>query len=128
MADPASGHEIFVVRITAVEIAAALFRRAKGGSLDPTAASAAVAALERDLTQTFGVVEFTPAVSQLAIVLAQRHALRGYDCVQLAAALRLQQARNAARLSPLELISADLELNSVAQVEALSVSDPNDHA
>jgi predicted nucleic acid-binding protein len=127
LAGPAQGHELFFVRITAVEIAAALYRRVRGSTLAAAQAASAVAALRRDLGGIFRVVEVSSVLAHLALSIAERHRLRGYDCVQLAAALLTQQARLAAVLSPLTLVSADAELNTAARPEGLAVDDPNDH-
>ena len=61
------------------------------------------------------------------MTLATKHALRGYDAVQLAAALEANDERIANELSPLALISADDELNAAAKAEGLTVEDPNDY-
>lgn len=53
--------------------------------------------------------------------------IRAYDAVQFAGAMELNQARVAAALSPIILVSADLELNSAARAEGLVVEDPNLH-
>ena len=58
-----------------------------------------------------------------AATLARRHALRGYDAVQLAAALEIH-----ATDPSLTLLSADAELNTAATAEGLSVEDPNSHS
>ncbi len=118
---------VFVVRITGVEVAAALFRRARSGSVSLTEASIAIADLRRDLELTYRVTELSPTVADLALTMAERHTLRGYDCVQLAAALIIHRHRIEEGLGPLELVSADTELNSAAQAEGLQVTDPNDH-
>ena len=57
---------------------------------------------------------------------AERHALRGYDALQLAA---LMEVGSHARLLgvPLTLISADLELNTAAAADGFAVEDPNAH-
>lgn len=94
---PAQQHELFVVRITAVEIAAAIFRRVKAGTLSTDDAIGAVAAL------------------------------RGYDCVQLAAAVAVHRVRLSENASSLNFASADLELNAAARAEGLEVSNPNEH-
>jgi predicted nucleic acid-binding protein len=57
--------------------------------------------------------------------LATKHALRGYDAVQLAAALEANDERIANELTPLTLVSADDELNTAAQAEGLTVENPN---
>jgi predicted nucleic acid-binding protein len=127
LTDPAAGHELFVVRITAVEVAAALFRRARAGALPPTAAANAVRTLRRDLQRTFRIVEFSLVVVDLAVDVAERHGLRGYDCVQLAAALAIQRPRTTVGLGALTMVSADAELNVAARAEGLGVVDPNSY-
>ena len=127
LADPSSGDELVIVRITAVEIAAALFRQAHGGRLSLADATRALSILHRNLQRTYQVVELSPAVGDLAVEVARRHALRGYDCVQLAAALFTQRQRAAAGLRALTLASADQELNMAGLTEGLKVEDPNDH-
>ena len=102
LAAPAAGHSLFLVRITLAEMVAAVTRREQGGHILAQAASAAL-------------------VSQAAR-LARTHALRGYDAVQLAAALEVHA------LAPsLTLLSADASLNAAAVAEGLLVDDPNSH-
>jgi hypothetical protein len=57
-----------------------------------------------------------------AASLARRHALRGYDAVQLAAALEIHS-----RAPSLTLLSADADLNAAATAEGLAADDPNLH-
>ena len=71
--------------------------------------------------QYFIIEVSAPLVTQAAS-LARKHALRGYDAVQLAAALDTQ-----ARLPSLTLLSADVDLNAAALAEGLAVDDPNSH-
>jgi predicted nucleic acid-binding protein len=61
------------------------------------------------------------------MILAQTHGLRGYDAVQLAAALRVNSRRLSRRTSGAILVSADLELLAAATAEGLAVEDPNTH-
>ena len=49
--------------------------------------------------------------------MAARHGLRGYDCVQLAGAALAHNARVAAGISPLAVVSADTGVNAAAQAE-----------
>ena len=62
-----------------------------------------------------------------AMRLANSHALRAYDAVQLAAALEILRQRQEAGLDPITLISADQALNIAATVERMAVDDPNSH-
>ena len=59
--------------------------------------------------------------------LANAHALRAYDAVQLAAALEINRKEQDAGFAPVTLISADQALNDAAQAEGLSVDDPRSH-
>jgi hypothetical protein len=59
--------------------------------------------------------------------LAEKHGLRGYDSVQLAAALELQAARTLASLPSVTFVSADDKLNTAAVLEGLLVESPNTH-
>jgi uncharacterized protein len=122
-----NGAELAIARVTAVEVASALFRRTLAGSLAVSDAERALTVLRRHLVTTYPVFEVSPEVCALALDVVQRHGLRGYDCVQLAAALHVQRLRTAARLSALTLVSADLELNAAANAEGMAVEDPNHH-
>ena len=57
----------------------------------------------------------------------EKHGLRAYDAVQLAAAIALNGQRLAAGTSAVTLISADQELNAAAATEGSSFDDPNLH-
>jgi uncharacterized protein len=59
--------------------------------------------------------------------LVEIHALRGYDAVQLAAALEINSNRIASGFSAVTLISADAALNAAVVKEGLAVDDPNSH-
>jgi hypothetical protein len=69
----------------------------------------------------------TPAVLGLAQSVAEIHAVRAYDAVQLAAALEVDRRRAASGLQRLTLVSSDSEMNAVAAVVGLAVDDPNLH-
>lgn len=127
LVDPTGDHDFFLARIASVEIAAAFFRRARARTLSRMDALAALSSLRFDLQGTYQFTEITPGLANQAVEMAERHGLRGYDCIQLAAALRVQRRRLSRRLSPIVLISADLELNAAAQAEGLTVENPNDH-
>jgi uncharacterized protein len=122
LADPAAGHFLFVARITDVEMTAALARRLRLGSLTPAEAGRALAAFRQDFAQEYRIVEIAIPLLQQASQLADRHVLRAYDAVQLAAALEIHSADPS-----LTLLSADTELNAAAMAEGLTVDDPNTH-
>ena len=117
LADLKSGNVILLARITRVEVVSAIARRLKNGSVTAADAQNAVAAFQHDLTNNYFTVEITPVLLSVAMSLATRHALRGYDAVQLAAALEANDERIANGLPPLTLVSADTDLNAAAQAE-----------
>ncbi|MBI4771151.1 MAG: hypothetical protein HY784_12255 [Chloroflexi bacterium] len=60
-------------------------------------------------------------------IIAQRNWLRGYDAVQLAAALTVAPVLAAGGFGPLVFVAADRELLAAAQAEGLATADPNEH-
>ena len=127
LADSKSGNIILLARITRVEVAAAIARRLKSGSITPADAQNALAAFQHDLTNNYFTVEITPVLLSVAVSFATKHAMRGYDAVQLAATLEANDERTAIGLAPLTLVSADTELNTAAQAEGLNVENPNNY-
>jgi uncharacterized protein len=122
LAAPAAGHSLIIVRITLAETIAAITRRERGGSITPHDAATAVADFQLDFARQYFIIEVSAPVITEAASLARKHGLRGYDAVQLAAALDAQ-----VRLPSLILISADADLNAAAVAEGLTVDDPNTH-
>jgi predicted nucleic acid-binding protein len=122
LAAPAAGHSLIIVRITLAETIAAITRRERGGSITPADAAAALADFQLDFARQYFIIEVSAPLVDQAAALARKHGLRGYDAVQLAAALEAQ-----ARLPSLTLLSADADLNAAALAEGLPVDDPNNH-
>ncbi|MBI3823949.1 MAG: type II toxin-antitoxin system VapC family toxin [Planctomycetes bacterium] len=125
--DPAAGNEIWVVRITAVEVVSALARRVRGGSIDPVDGDVAIALFKNDLQDEYQIIEVTEALVDRAMALAEKHVLRGYDAVQLAAAFELNAILTASGLVALTFVAADAALNAAAVAEGLKSDDPNSH-
>lgn len=73
------------------ETRAALARRRREGHLPSRAVAAAKRALDGDWAR-YLTVDVTPSLCREAGVLAERHALRGYDSVHLAAFLTVARA------------------------------------
>jgi hypothetical protein len=60
-------------------------------------------------------------------ILANTHAPRADDAVELAAALKIRRRHEDAGSGPVTLISADQPLNAAAIAEGLPVDAPNSH-
>ena len=128
LTDPtAAAHAIYVAHITLVELVSAITRRHRAGDLTANAAAAALADLRADFVSDYSVIEVTASLIAQAAGLAEKHALRGYDAVQLAATLQTNTAYVTTGMPPLTLISADLDLNTAAAGEGLTVDNPNTH-
>jgi predicted nucleic acid-binding protein len=74
------------------------------------------------LPKDYRIAEITVPLLQRAASLADTHALRGYDAVQLAAAIEVRL-----QVPALILVSGDGDLNAAATAEGLPVEDQNTH-
>ncbi|MCY7375367.1 MAG: type II toxin-antitoxin system VapC family toxin [Pyrinomonadaceae bacterium] len=123
---------IYAVSIAEVEVIAAFARRLKGKTLTVADAATASAQFRYDFVNDLRVVEIEPILLNRAVDLAEKYALRGYDAVQLAAALeiytRLINLKIDFTVSTFTFVSADNELNSAAQNEGLTVENPNNYS
>lgn len=124
---PAIGNRILVARITGVETVAAIARKRKGNLLSPSDAATALATARQEFGGLFLIVEVTVALLTAAADLAENHALRGYDAVQLAAAPEASAERQRLNLTPLTLVTADTDLLAAGAAEGLTVENPNNH-
>ena len=91
-------------------------------TITPADAATALAYFQLDFARQYFIIEVSAPLVDQAAALARKHGLRGYDAVQLAAALDTQ-----ARLPSLTPLSADAGLNAAALAEGLAVDDPNNH-
>jgi uncharacterized protein len=120
-------NDILIAEITQVEVIAAITRRGRSTSLSPQDATKACNRFKTDVSSEYQVASLTSTMMSSAILQAETHALRGYDAIQLATALEVNRTALANGLPALIFISADNELNKVAQVEGLVVDNPNNH-
>ena len=114
-----------VARIAAAEVASAFARRKRANSLTAKQAAQAKKRFVRDFQRRLFKTEIDAQIIDKAAELAEKHFLRGYDAVQLAAALKIQSARLKAGAAGLIVVCADNNLRNAAQAEGLSVENPN---
>jgi len=105
-----------VSRVSNVEIAAALSRRARQGDLSQDSARSLSQQMEEDL-QEVRVVELRAPVLELAAALVWQHPLRAYDALQLGSALRLARSTRLA----VTFLCSDANLCRAASEEGLRV-------
>jgi len=84
-----TANQIYLARITAVEVTSAVARRRRGKFLSSRQASSMLSRFRKHLAGRYTVLEVTPALLSEAMKLANSHELRAYDAVQLAAAIEL---------------------------------------
>lgn len=123
---PSAGNHIHIANITAVEVTSAVIRRVRSGSIDAADAADILGDFRHDLAHDYRSVEILPPIIHQAVMLVEKHGLRGYDAVQLAAALHVHLVSLPLAV-PLVLVSADAELNAAARAEGMVVEDPNMH-
>ena len=120
-------NEFYAAATTGVEVVAAITRRARGGTIRQKNAVRWCALFLADLDTDFETVNVTRDLLREAVALTQTYALRGYDALQLAAAVEINRLRIALGLTSLIFVSADKELNAAALAEGLATDDPNSH-
>lgn len=126
--DVATDNAVSVAEITLVEIAAALAARHRAPKgISRHERNAAVNLLANHFETEYQLVPVNPIILDKAVALTQTHRLRGYDAVQLAAALAANQTFLLAGLSALTFVAADRDLLTAAQAEGLESENPNDH-
>jgi uncharacterized protein len=112
-ADPAA-----TSRLSEVEVASALVRRAREGAFPVEERDRALASLADDFA-TLIIVEFTPEITAEARALLLRHRLRAGDAVQLASCLYLQREMS----QPLPFVVFDDRLAEAARREGVTIVD-----
>lgn len=105
-----------VSRLSEVEVASALARRARAGDCDLQERDVGLAALHRDLDALL-VVEVVPAVTSRARFLLNAHPLRASDAVQLASCYDLQDRLG----SDVPFVVFDERLAAVARATGATV-------
>ncbi len=103
-------------RLSEVEVASALVRRAREGAFTLAERDRALASLENDFAALI-IVELTQEISGEARALLLRHRLRAGDAVQLASCLYLQRELS----QPLPFVAFDDQLTEAVRHQGLTV-------
>ncbi len=125
--DPGAGTTIILAEITLIEVSAALTARFRAGSISPAERDAAVRLLLQHADTEYQLVPIRRFIVDRAVSLTQSHRLRGYDAVQLAVALVVNERYLAAGLPALAFVAADDDLITAAHAEGLVADNPNRH-
>lgn len=126
--DPGSENTILLAEITLAEVAAALAARHRAPrGISRQQWDRALSLFLQDVDQHFLLVPVDRSVVDRAVELTQRHRLRGYDAVQLAAALVTTETLKSENVPSPVFVAGDDDLLIAAQAENLSLSTPLYH-
>lgn len=130
--DPAVANQIYVARIAGAEGVAAFMKKVREREIVVADAARFISDFRLDFASQYQIIEITDVVVARAMALIESHQLRGYDGVQLAVALEVNDlimstGMPAVGVSALTLVSADDDLNRAASSEGLSVENPRAH-
>lgn len=132
LTDPAEGNEIYIARITGAELIATIRLNVRQGETSESDAKKVIADFRRDFRTLYLIVEITDRVVSRAMDLIENHKLRGYDGVQLAAAMDVNDDLLAVGMSLLgapaiTIVCGDKDINKAAAAEGLVIEDPETH-
>jgi len=124
---PTAGNIIGIARITFAEVASVLARKHREGTITQQERDHSLMMFLYDCSEQYQILEIDRVVVDKAVQLTQRHPLRGYDAVQLAAAAIVNQGLVANGLPSPVFVSSDDKLCTAAASEGLVVENPNLH-
>jgi predicted nucleic acid-binding protein len=125
LTDADANNQLYIARITWVEVISALARRQREGSLNTTQITQIFLAFRHHLNTQYRVLELTQTLTELAGQLVSQHPIRAYDAVQLASAISLRNTIIQAQLPDLVFLTADDRLITIAQTIGLLNDNPN---
>jgi uncharacterized protein len=111
-------HAVVVARVTLAEVAAAVARATRNGSLTQAQRDTILGRLPADFAK-LQVVEIRPALVARVPALVARYPLRAYDAIQLAAAVGVRRTGLA-----VEIWCADGDLAAAAVAEGFRLVTP----
>jgi hypothetical protein len=127
LCDPASGNVLITSELAGIEAVSALARRRREAMLTAEQYTALRDDFLAHYGQEYQVVPLTEPLQARTRVLLERHPLRAYDALHLAAALLVAEQLRAAQLAAPVFLAADVRLLTATSAEGLSVDTPLNH-
>jgi predicted nucleic acid-binding protein len=112
-------HPVATCRLSEVEVASALARRHREGTLSRVDLDRALSALRADV-DAIALVELSVEVGRVALALLFRYPLRAGDSIQLASCLHLGRQTT----EEIRILAYDRRLNDAARSEGLRLAPP----
>ena len=122
LASRSSDSRLAVLSLARVELTSAVRRRERNGEIPAAVATSVLEAFGRHLQTRFVTQIITDFVLDIAVALANRHALRAFDAVQLAGFVALRAASSSTE-APF-FVCSDKALLTAAETEGAAVLNP----
>lgn len=122
-----SNNLLIVTRIVHPEIASALARRVREGTLSSNDQVNILRTFNYHLRNRLWIIEAEASICANAALLVQKHPLRAYDSVQLATALHMNTLFLRGNATGITFLSSDTRLLTVATAEGLATDNPENH-
>lgn len=120
-------NQIYIANLSLAEVPAAFAILARNKQIRERVRDAMFKAFLDSIGEPFGLVNVTTDFAYIAGELTQKYPLKGYDAIQLAVALDVNQALNEQELD-LIFVASDNTLLLAARAEGLAAENPHDHA
>lgn len=118
---------LYLSFVTGAEAAAAFAKRHRNGDISTADYNTVRKVFQRHFQQRCTLLRVTKDVIQRAMDLTHTHPLRGFDAVQLATALVLENDLKRSGLPGITFVCADKNLCNAAKAEGLTIENPNDY-
>ncbi|MDA1190876.1 MAG: type II toxin-antitoxin system VapC family toxin [Candidatus Poribacteria bacterium] len=116
----------FAAWIVGPEFVSAITRRLNRQQLSQSQAENGLHTFHREWRELFRLIHVTPPILLRAMELARAHGLRGYDSVQLSAAMEAKSMTPQSDRSTFTFVSSDSDLLNAA-AEGFQTDNPLDH-
>jgi len=118
---------LYLSFVTGAEATAAFAKRHRNGDIPTSDYNKVRKVFQRHFQRRYMLLRVTKDVIQKAMDLTHNHPLRGFDAVQLATALILENNLKRSGLPGITFVCADKNLCNAARAEGLTTEDPNDY-
>jgi hypothetical protein len=122
-----SANQFVVSTVVYAEVASAVARRARGGTLSLSDQTSILNLFRYEMIHLFWKIEVDNAVCQQAGFLAEKYVLRAYDSLQLASAIRAELLFKQSGVPTLTFLTSDKELLVAGSQAGLIMDDPQNY-
>ena len=118
---------LYLSFVTGAEATAAFAKRHRNGDISTADYNTVRKVFQNHFQRRYTLLRVTKGVIQKTMDLTHTHPLRGFDAVQLATALILENNLKRSGLPGITFVCADKTLCNAARSEGLTTEDPNNY-